>query len=309
VTRPPQKVYWGGGALLAGGLVAGIAALFAFGSHGGSAVQATGVLPGVAASTPPRGALVLAAEVGTRAVALAVKRGAPPRLTATVLGPSGGPESGLAISFRLSGSSVGARPCGPGCYRALAPSGASLRRVDIFLPGGSAAFRIPAASRPGAAILRRATRVFDRLRSLVYVESLRSGPSGGIVTTWRFQAPDRLSYQIRKGAAAVVIGQRRWDQTRPGGPWVRSTTTVLRVPQTTWGGGATNAQVLGSARIGNRPVWIVSFATPSVPAWFTASIDKRSYRTLRLRMTAAAHFMYHRYVEFNRPLQITPPVR
>src|SRR5437764_2953323 len=174
VTGPAQKVYWGGGALLGGGLVAGIAALFAFGSHGGSAVQATGVRPGAAASTPPRGALVLAAEVGTRAVALTVERRTPPRLTATVLGPGGDPESGLAVSFRLSGSSVSARPCGAGCYRALAPSGTSLRRVDVSLPAGSAAFRIPAANRPGTAILRRATRVFDRLRRLVYVESLRS---------------------------------------------------------------------------------------------------------------------------------------
>ena len=307
MTGPAQKVYWGGGALLGGGLVAGIAALFAFGSHGGSAVQATGVRPGAAASTPPRGALVLAAEVGTRAVALTVERRTPPRLTATVLGPGGDPESGLAVSFRLSGSSVSARPCGAGCYRALAPSGTSLRRVDVSLPAGSAAFRIPAANRPGTAILRRATRVFDRLRSLVYVESLRSGPSGGIVTTWRFQAPDRLSYQIRRGAAAVVIGQRRWDQARPGAPWVRSTTTVLKVPQATWGGGATNVQVLGSTRIGNRPAWIVSFATPSVPAWFTASIEKRTYRTLRLRMTAPAHFMFHRYAAFDEPLRIVPP--
>ena len=309
MTRPAHKVCWGGGALLAGAIVAGIAALFAFGSHGGSAVQATGVQPRAAASTPPHGALVLAAEVGARAVALGVERRTPPRLTATVLGPGGGPESGLAVSFRLSGSSVGAHPCGPGCYRALTPSDASLRRVDVFLPGGSAAFRIPAATRPGTAIVVRAARAFDNLRSLVYVESLRSRPKGGLVTTWRMQAPDRLSYQIHGGAAAVVIGRRRWDRTRPGGRWVESETTVLQVPQATWGGGVTNAQVLGSGRVGNRPVWIVSFATPSIPAWFTASIDKLSYRTLRLRMTAAAHFMFHRYIEFNGPLRISPPVR
>jgi hypothetical protein len=309
VTGPGQKVYWGGGALLAGALVAGIAALFAFGSHGGSAVQATAVQARAAASTPPRGALVLAAEVGARAVALAVKREKTPRLTATVLGPGGGPESGLAVSFRLSGSSVGARPCGAGCYRARAPSGASLDRVKVLLPGGSASFRIPAATPSGAAIVARAARTFDKLSSLVYVESLRSGPKGGIVTIWRMQAPDRLTYQIHGGAAAVVIGKRRWDQTRPGGRWVKSETTVLQVPQPTWGGAATNAHVLGSGRVGSRPVWIVSFATPSVPAWFTASIDKRTYRTLRLRMTAPAHFMYHRYVEFNAPLRISPPAR
>jgi non-ribosomal peptide synthetase component F len=46
---------------------------------------------------------------------------------------------------------------------------------------------------------------------------------------------------------------------------------------------------------------------PTTPAWFTASIDRRTYQTLRLRMTAAAHFMQHRYVEFDRPLAIRPP--
>jgi hypothetical protein len=299
-------VLWGGAALLAGALVAGVVSLFAFGSHGGSAVQATPVQP-AAAQPPPPGALVLAAEAGTRAVALAVEPGARPRLTVTVLGPGGGPESGLRVSFRLSGSSVAARPCGPGCYRALVPSGASLRRVDVSFPGGSATFRIPAATRPGAAIVERATRAFRNLSTLVYEESLRSGPKGGLVTTWRFQAPDRLSYQIRGGAAAVVIGSRRWDQARPGAKWVASQSTVLRVPAPTWGSDVTDAQVLGSAKVDGSPVWVVSFATPSVPAWFTSWIDKRTYRTLQLRMTAAAHFMFHRYTQFNGPLKIGPP--
>jgi len=46
---------------------------------------------------------------------------------------------------------------------------------------------------------------------------------------------------------------------------------------------------------------------PSTPAWFTVAIDRATYRPLRLRMTAAAHFMTHRYLEFNRPLTIEPP--
>jgi hypothetical protein len=54
-------------------------------------------------------------------------------------------------------------------------------------------------------------------------------------------------------------------------------------------------------------VWVVSFANPSTPAWFTAWIDRSTYRPLRLRMTAAAHFMTHDYVAFNRPLRISPP--
>ena len=57
----------------------------------------------------------------------------------------------------------------------------------------------------------------------------------------------------------------------------------------------------------DKPVWVVSFANPTTPAWFTAWIDRATYRPLRLHMTAAAHFMTHRYVAFDRPLKITPP--
>jgi hypothetical protein len=301
-------VLWVGGTLVAGGLAAGIAALFALGSHGGTAVKQVSVP--AALSGPPRGGLVLAAEAGRRAVARVVERAAHPRLTATVLSGSGEPEPGLAVSFRLGSSSVVARPCGKGCYGALVPAGASLHRVDVSLTGGSVAFRVPARTRPGMAIVTRAARAFRRLRSLVYVESLRSGPTKGLVTTWRFEAPDRLSYRIHGGGAAgIVIGSRRWDQLKPGARWAESESSAVRVPQATWGGPVTNARVLGSGRVGSRPVWIVSFATPSVPAWFTASIDRHTYRTLRLRMTAGAHFMVHRYTEFNAPLKIAPPVK
>ncbi|HEY6835518.1 MAG TPA: hypothetical protein VI142_03525 [Gaiellaceae bacterium] len=301
----PRSILWGLGALLAGALIAGIAVLFTSSSHGGSAVAPTQVQAGAAPSmrSPPTGAVVLGGEVGSRAVALAVKGRA---LTATVLSPTtGDPESGLKLSFRTGGKSVPGRPCGVGCYRAAVAH--APRQVEVVLPEGAASFRIPAATRPGTAIVARAGRVFNGLRSLVYVESLRSGPTGGLLTTWRMAAPDRLSYQIRNGAAAVVIGSRRWDQAQPGAKWVESQSTRLSVPGPTWGGGVTNARVLGSATVNGHPVWLVSFVTPSVPAWFTAWIDKRDYRTLQMRMTAASHFMFHRYTQFNAPLKIVPP--
>jgi len=201
----------------------------------------------------------------------------------------------------------------------------------VVLPSRAVTFLIPAAARPAAEIVARAARVFRGLRSLVYVESLRSGPKGGLLTTWRLKAPNEVTYDIRGGPSAVVIGRRRWDRDRPGAPWRRSQQIpALTVPQPTWGDVAVNAHVLGTglcnligsklaqvpryrqkvrmapASIG-RPVWIVSFANPTTPAWFTAWIERGTYRTLRLRMTAAAHFMRHRYVEFDRPLTIRPP--
>jgi hypothetical protein len=302
-----QRVLALAGAVLVAGLVAGVVALTRLDSGHGSLVETTRVKPAKAIPPPPPGALVLAQEAGTRAVALAVVQGARPRLTATVLGTSGDAASGLSLSFRVGAASLSARPCGPGCYTAPAPRG-PLRRVAVVLPGGEVAFLIPRAVRPAAGIVARAAHVFSGLRSLVYVESLRSGPKGGLLTTWRLKAPNEVTYDIRGGASAVIIGQRRWDRDRPGAPWRRSEQIpALRVPQPSWGHVAVNAHVLGTGRVEGRPVWIVSFANPTTPAWFTAWIDRSTYRTLRLRMTAAAHFMHHRYVEFDRPLTIRPP--
>ena len=252
---------------------------------------------------PPRGALVLGGESGSRAVALAVSPG---KLTATVLSPSGGPLSGLTVSFAAGGRVVPARLCGPGCYSARAPRAS---RVEVRQSGSRpVVFRIPARPRPGAAIVARAARATRALKSLVYVEWLRSGPKGGLVTTWKLQAPDEVEYRIRDGASAIVLGERRWDRDRPGAPWRRSQQLpALRVPQPAWGSRATNAYVLGTTRVGGRPVWVVSFANPSTPAWFTVWIDRATYRPLRLHMTAASHFMTHDYTAFDRPLRISPP--
>jgi hypothetical protein len=306
VSRGQRLLVASGIAVVVGAAVGVVAAAW-IGSGGSSAVETNSLKPLSSTSTPPPppgGALVLARELGSRAVALAVGPGH--RLTATVLSGVGGGEPGLHVSFRVDGRTIKARPCGPGCYRADASRVPS--HVDVLVAGGSAPFTIPKGTQPAAAIVRRAGNAFRRLRTLVYTESLRSKPTGGIVTTWRFVAPHQMSYDIRGGAAAVVIGERRWDRTKPGGPWTRSSQIpALTVPQPTWGGGTMDARLLARTTVEGRPVWVVSFADPTIPAWFTAWVDRTNYRTLRLRMTAAGHFMFHRYLRFDAPIRITPP--
>jgi hypothetical protein len=289
------------------GLIVGAVVLTHLDSGSGSLVQPTQVGPAQdIAAPPPPGAVVLAAEAGTRAVALAVSRGPRPKLTATVLAQTGDPASGLPLSFRVAGKTLAARACGSGCYTAVAPR--KPRRVDVVVSGKAVPFDLPATAPSAAAIVARAARVTRHLSSLVYVESLRSGPKGGLLTTWRLKAPSQATYDIRGGASAVIIGQTRWDRDRPGAPWRRSQQIpALSVPEPAWGSKAVNAHLLGTGRIGGKPVWIVSFVNPTTPAWFTAWIDRTTYRPLRLKMTAAAHFMRHRYVAFDQPLRITPP--
>lgn len=278
-------------------------AALAAGCSSGSVSQQALTVGVTTPPVPPRGALVLAGESGTRAVALAV---APRKLVATVLSPEGGGLSGLTVSFRVGPRTIAAKPCGNGCYSAAAPSAA---RVEVLQSGSKPIeFRIPAKVRPGTVIVARAARATRRLKSLVYTEALRSGPKGGLFTTWTMKAPNELEYRIRGGADAVVIGERRWDRSSPSAPWRRSEQLpALTVPEPAWGGTATNAHVIGESRVAGRPVWLVTFANPTIPAWFTAWIDQSTYRPLQLKMTAASHFMFHRYLGFNRPLAIRPP--
>jgi hypothetical protein len=252
---------------------------------------------------PPRGALVLAGESGSRAVALAVGKG---KLTATVLSPEGGPQSRLKVVFLTGSRTIPAKPCGPGCYSAAAPAP---RHVVVHVNGSPpVAFSLPARPRPAAAIVARAAKATRALHSLVYSEALRSGPTGGLLTTWSLKAPNEVEYRIKGGADAIVLGTKRWDRNNARAPWRRSEQLpALQVPQPAWGSVATNAHVLGQGALGGKPVWIVSFANPTTPAWFTAWIDKRTSLPLQLRMTAAAHFMFHRYLAFDQPLTISPP--
>jgi hypothetical protein len=293
---------------LAAAAVAGmVAAAFVVsgGSGGGLAttpkVVAAAPAPGRPPS-PPAGALVLAGEDGALAVALAVQRGRPLRLRATVLAATGGGDDGLDVSFRLPGHGpLRGEPCGSGCYAASAAV-ATPRSVTVRASGKSIRFALPATWSDGTGLLRRATRAFEGLRSVVYLERLASSPTARLVTLWRLEAPDRVAYAIRHGSQAVVIGGYRWDKAR-GGRWVRSTASPLDVPIPVWGTRITNAHVL--ERRGGTVV--ASWFNPDVPAWFTARFDARTALPRTLEMTAAAHFMHHRYLGFNRPLGIRPP--
>jgi copper transport protein len=292
-----------------------------------SSVAATRVVPApapVAQSVPlrrnaiPTGPFVSAREDEDLAVGFAARPAGAGRIgvTATVIDQNGNGANGLDVFVRLrSNRTAGgnAVACGPGCYRAhVAVAGRPGAAVlTIRRPDGRTAsllFLFPSRWPPPSAtrIARRATRVFRDLGTVTIDERLSSGGEHTTSTTWRLEAPNRLSYVIRDGSRAVIIGDRRWDR-EPGRQWVESPQTPLRQPTPTWGEAPSEAALLGSGTVGGRPVWRVSFVDPSVPAWYTASIDKQTYRTLALQMTAPAHFMRHAYSGFDEPVSIQPP--
>ena len=245
---------------------------------------------------------MLAGESGDRAVGLSVSPGG--RLQATVLGPDDNGVDGLSVAFRAKGKSFGAIPCGPGCYRAQGQIVA--RRVTVLLGSGPVAFAIPVPTRPASKLVGEARRAYAGLRSLVIQERLASSPRDRITTTWRIVAPDRLTYVTSAGSRAVVIGAERWDAVGKG-PLVRSAQTPLQLPGAQWGPRWLNARTLGWTKVAGRRARLVSFFDPRLPGWFEMAVDPGTHRPLELEMTAAAHFMHHRYTNFNQPMRIARP--
>jgi hypothetical protein len=262
--------------------------------------------------TPPRGSVTFARQSRELAVALAVRPGRPLRLVTTILGQSGRGVDGLNVQLLAANpghsASALARTCGRGCYTAsLGVSRPTVFEVDIAGAGRLRSVAFPVAGvwppRAGTTFLRRATRVFRGLSSVVYLEHLTSRPGDAIETTWKLLAPNRVEYAIRGGAGGVVIGGTRWDRPAPGAAWQRSGTTPLEQPFPPWGTRMADVRVLRET--GTRVT--LSWLDPEVPAWFTGTFDRRTALPRELRMTAAAHFMRHRYVAYNRSIKIEPP--
>jgi hypothetical protein len=100
------------------------------------------------------------------------------------------------------------------------------------------------------------------------------------------------------GSEGIVIGGRRWDRL-PGGSWVGSPQTPIRVPSAYWTARASNVYFVSDDEL--------TFYDPTFPAWFRLRFDPATGRTLTLRMVGAAHFMDHVYSGFDRPVSISPP--
>ena len=247
---------------------------------------------------PPANAVVFSREDGADALALAVvPRGANVLVQASVVGPQGTGVRGLSVTLGARLASA----CGGGCYRATLPLS---QAIDVRVGTTHWLVRLPAPwpPRSASALVARATHVWRSLRTLVFYDRLASDSAHVVVSTWRAVAPDRLAYRIKGGDAAVIVGGHRWDRA-PGGRWIESPQTVrLRQPVPVWQS-ATDAHIVGAT----ATTWRITFFDPRTPGWFAISVDKRTLRTLDLRMTTTAHFMHERYGPFDAPLSVAPP--
>jgi len=223
---------------------------------------------------------------------IAVRR---PDAEVFVLGQDNLGVNGLAVKV----AGVPATSCGAGCYRA---SLSSAGPVSVSVAGRVLVFQVPAKARPAAALVARATSAFRRLRSVDYLERLASSPQNKVIAAFTLERPNRLEYRIRGGADGIIIGARRWDRAR-GGKWVPSPQEVTPQPEPIWAGHSTNAYVLDAT----PTTYVVSFFKSTGPVWFTLRLDRKTLLPRSLRMTAAAHFMTHRYTGFNEARKIRAP--
>ena len=273
-------------ALLAG-IVVAVAVLTEL-KPGRDVARASAAPPVAAAQSavlPPRGAVVEGRELGSLAVGLARTTG---RAEVTLLGPDGTGVDGRRVLVE----GHAATPCGSGCYRASA-SGA---RVRVAVDGRSLTFTAPERAPDATQLLRRVTRAYRASKTIVFDERLASSPTNAETTRFTAAAPDRLTYAIRGGPSAIVIGARRWDRDRPGVPLVESAQNPLDVTQPYWRL-PTNAHLVAPG--------VITFLDRRIPAWFRVTVH--GTRPSRMRMTAAAHFMVDRYVAFDGPVTISPP--
>jgi len=245
-----------------------------------------------APALPAKLLVVQGREDGELALALAVGSAGG---ELTVMDGDGRGVDGLNIT--IAGSQ--ARSCGPGCYGAFFQS---RRHVRVTVEGRAFTFKTPAELRPANAILTRATRAFRSLRSVDYVETLASSPRNRVVADFTLERPNRLEYNIRGGASGIIIGPRRWDRVQ-GEKWTPSAQEPTPQPEPIWAGPTTNAYVLETT----PSTYVVSFLNPVTPAWFTVRFDRKTLLPRSLHMTAAAHFMKHRYTAFNAPPRIKAP--
>lgn len=246
-------------------------------------------------------ALALAGHDGNLLVGIAAKRGGPVEITALRAEtpvPTG--ELRIAVGRQV----VDAMPCGSGCSRVDAPvfEGRITPLTVRTQSGQSVAFDLPPVLPPdGGAVFERALRTMDGLESYRFTERLSSG-SGSVFTRLDVQAPNRLRLRTTSGFASVIIGKTRWDFR--DGSWERAPFPGLDVRDVLMWHEAKNPRIVDQSQDGTRE--LVAFGLKPVPAWFRIEVAP-SGRVVEAEMTAASHFMLHRYRDFNGGVKIRPP--
>ncbi len=208
------------------------------------------------------------------------------------------------LRVELNGRVADVKSCGRGCSRVSAPV-LDGRASFLTVRHGteSVSFDLPGRLPPdGNAAFDKARRTMSGLRTFRFTERLSSGLGTTVNSTIDVQAPDRMRLRT-SGFSSVIVGQNRWDR-RAGAQWERSPFPGLDVQDLLMWHQAKNPRIVRLR--GNGDAELVAFGLKPVPAWFRIDVQP-SGRVTEAEMTAASHFMLHRYRDFDQGAAVTPP--
>ena len=173
-----------------------------------------------------------------------------------------------------------------------------------------ASFHLPALPAADASgLVSRLEQRMAGLRSYRIEEVLR--PSAvPLHTSYWFQAPDRLRYDIGGGHQTIIIGGTRYERASPAAAWSQESAVPVKVPSYPWESArATGPYVIGSDPSRGTGVAVVAFFEDSQqqPVWFRLWVDP-SGLVLRAEMTTPGHFMEDDFLDHDAALLIQPPL-
>jgi putative copper export protein len=304
---------------LAVGVVVAAAALAAFPlppRQLSDAAEATAV-PGAACNpcplrVPAANELAVAGQGASNVVAAWIRRGSSALTGEVHLIDIRGRAA--AARFRVTGARQAS--CGRGCATFIAPPGPTLtvtgsdgaHRFRTVLP----ASWLAAQSRRARRLLEGAERSMRGLRGVHQLETVTSGPGSFARTDYWLAAPNRLAFRSSGGEEGIEIGARQWIRVL-GGPWQRAALEA-GLPFSTrswfrWTPYATAVRLLSVRRVHGRWLADLALMDPGTPAWTRLLVDLRTMWVIQDRLVTKAHFILHRYFEFNRRLSILAPAR
>src|SRR5207247_2167929 len=156
------------------------------------------------------------------------------------LKPVEGPAAGVPVDLTVAGTTTLARACGSTCREAnLRLRGGETVLVTVGSSrGGEARFTVPQLPAPdGSVLLSEVQRRMHTLRTYRLDETLTSGLGTTIASHYAFQAPDRMSIDVRgpTGSQSVWIGTTRYLKQSPHARWqVQRAGPSQRVPSFIW---------------------------------------------------------------------------
>jgi len=218
-----------------------------------------------------------------------------------------------AVIPSVDGATLAA--CGVGCHRfRTSPAGAVLR---VSVPGRGRRYvaELPTrwdttANRLARRLLVRAEAEMRRVRSVRQIEEVTSGPGSFARTTYRLQAPDRMTFRTDRGVETVVIGRRQWYRTRPG-PYEISEygagLPFLTRSWFRWSVYGRTVRLLDLRHRGRTRVAELALFDEATPAWIRLTVDLATMHVTEEETSSKSHITRTRYRAFDRALPIRTP--